>query len=470
MGKALYRSYRSKSFDEVIGQEHITTTLKNSLNAGTYSHAYLLTGPRGVGKTSIARILAHAVNKVDYPADPAYIDIIEIDAASNRRIDEIRELRERVTVAPTSLKYKVYIIDEVHMLTREAFNALLKTLEEPPGHAIFILATTDVHKVPDTIVSRCLRFHFRPIDHEGITNHLSNIAKNESIKIDDSALQIIAEHSEGSFRDAIALLDQIRSHDSAITSEYVERVLGLGSKDLISQIFNIVMDGDVRSLLEILTSARSRGVSERRLVKQLIEALRNEIHSSEAKISVSEAIELIDNLIQVPSQHDVRAALEIALLKSTVKNTSIKPAANTLTPPPEVSTADPPPEHDKPAQNVSLQQPTIEPIQLESNQEFWEQILEELKQENRSLYGIARMATAEVTNTSLILTFQFAFHQKQVNQTKNKKFINDVVLRVNPSIETVEIRLDQSTASTKVPDKAIANITNIFGGSEMLES
>jgi DNA polymerase III subunit gamma/tau len=151
MGKALYRKYRSKSLNEIVGQPHITTTLGNALKSGAISHAYLFTGPRGVGKTSIARILAHEVNELPYTDDSIHLDIIEIDAASNRRIDEIRELRERVHTAPTSAKYKVYIIDEVHMLTKEAFNALLKTLEEPPAHVIFILATTEAHKLPETL-------------------------------------------------------------------------------------------------------------------------------------------------------------------------------------------------------------------------------------------------------------------------------------------------------------------------------
>jgi DNA polymerase III subunit gamma/tau len=164
LGQALYRKYRSKSLSEIVGQKHITDTLSNAIKSGRISHAYLFTGPKGVGKTSIARILAHEVNGLAYADESIHLDIIEIDAASNRRIDEIRDLRDKVHIAPTSAKYKVYIIDEVHMLTKEAFNALLKTLEEPPAHVIFILATTEAHKLPDTIVSRTQRFTFKAIE------------------------------------------------------------------------------------------------------------------------------------------------------------------------------------------------------------------------------------------------------------------------------------------------------------------
>src|SRR6266540_3491740 len=163
MGRALYRTYRSKKLAEIVGQEHITTALNHALEKGMISHAYLFTGPRGVGKTSIARILAHEINGLPYDDDQTHLDIIEIDAASNRRIDEIRDLRDKVHVAPSSAKYKVYIINEVHMLTKEALNALLKTLEEPPAHVVFILATTEAHKLPETIISRTQRYAFKPV-------------------------------------------------------------------------------------------------------------------------------------------------------------------------------------------------------------------------------------------------------------------------------------------------------------------
>jgi DNA polymerase III subunit gamma/tau len=236
MAKALYRKYRSKKFSEVVGQEHITKTLEHAIKSGKISHAYLFTGPRGVGKTSVARILAHVVNGLPYEDDSMHLDIIEIDAASNRRIDEIRELRDKVHITPTTGKYKVYIIDEVHMLTREAFNALLKTLEEPPAHAIFILATTEAYKLPETIVSRTQRFTFKPVAPDDVIKHLAQIAKEEKIKVTDGALKLLTEHGQGSFRDSISLLDQLSSSQTKITEDSVRQLLGLPPASAIGEL------------------------------------------------------------------------------------------------------------------------------------------------------------------------------------------------------------------------------------------
>src|SRR6266403_3541450 len=210
--QALYRKYRSANFDEVIGQDHVVKTLITAIANGRLSHAYLFTGPRGVGKTSAARLLARALNCTGSPkpcnqcancraAINSSLDVVEIDAASNRSIDSVRDLREKISLAPTAGQYKIYIIDEVHMLTAEAFNALLKTLEEPPAHAVFILATTEAHKLPETIISRTQRFNFRPASLGDLTSHLSKIAQAENIAVEPEALTVIAAASRGGFRD-----------------------------------------------------------------------------------------------------------------------------------------------------------------------------------------------------------------------------------------------------------------------------
>jgi len=269
MGQALYRKHRPKSLGEVVGQEHITDTLKQALAKGRISHAYLFTGPRGVGKTSIARILAHEINNLPYTDDSAHLDIIEIDAASNRRIDEIRELRDKVYVAPTSAKYKVYIIDEVHMLTREAFNALLKTLEEPPQHAVFILATTDAHKLPDTIVSRTQRFNFRPVEKSKVVAHLQQIAKQEKIKVSDSALELLAEHGEGSFRDSISLLDQASSRGQALEVDDIQQLLGIPPQPALQAVIQLLSGGSSVDLSQQLSQLYDQGYQAAAVAKQL---------------------------------------------------------------------------------------------------------------------------------------------------------------------------------------------------------
>ena len=276
--QALYRKYRSKSLDEIVGQEHITTTLANAIKQGKINHAYLFTGPRGTGKTSIARILAHEINNLPYQDDSTHLDIVEIDAASNRRIDDIRDLRDKVHIAPISAKYKVYIIDEVHMLTNESFNALLKTLEEPPEHVIFILATTEVHKLPATIISRAQRHSFRLIPLDKVVSHLSAIAKKEKITIDSAALQLLAEHGGGSFRDSISLLDQMSASDEPITTELIELLLGLAPQASLISLLNSVQQGDVKAILQTISELLASGLTPSAIAEQLLKIIRKELH------------------------------------------------------------------------------------------------------------------------------------------------------------------------------------------------
>ena len=266
MHTTLYRTWRPKSFDEVIGQQDIVRVLKNEIRLNKISHAYLFCGPRGTGKTSCARILARSVNCLEGPTEQPCgkcsscisidrgisLDVIEIDAASNRGVDNIRELREKVLLSPVKCKYKIYIIDEVHMLTGEAFNALLKTLEEPPKHTIFIMATTESHKLPKTIISRCQRFDFHRISSQDIATKLQKEAEAENINIDASALRKIAESSDGAMRDAESILDQLSvlsDQDNAINENDVLSLLGRSNSGTLYEILQNLLFNDYSSLI-----------------------------------------------------------------------------------------------------------------------------------------------------------------------------------------------------------------------------
>lgn len=269
--RALYRKYRPKSLCDVIGQKQVTEPLGNALKLGKISHAYLFIGPRGCGKTSVARIFAHAVNNFDYEIEDNYVDIIEIDGASNRGIDNIRDLKEKVMIAPTIGKYKIYIIDEVHMLTKEAFNALLKTLEEPPKHAIFIMATTDAYKVPVTITSRSQTYTFKLADSEVMLDFLRSVADTERIAIDEEALKIIVRRGGGSFRDSLSLLDQISTlSDEKITKERVLTAMGLPQDEKIVELLNEYTAGDVVKITTLLKDLLASGVKSETLAEEII--------------------------------------------------------------------------------------------------------------------------------------------------------------------------------------------------------
>ncbi len=308
MSRALYRTYRSRSLDEIVGQSHITRILQRAIARGHIAHAYLLTGPRGVGKTSIARILAHEINGLPYTDESTHLDIIEIDAASNNSVEDIRDLRDKVQIAPTSSPKKIYIIDEVHMLSKSAFNALLKTLEEPPEHVVFILATTDADKLPATILSRVQRFNFRAISPPDAAKHLAYIAKQEKIAITPDALELIAEQGKGSFRDSISLLDQLRSlSDETIDRTMVAEVLGLAQDEVVEGLLAAYAMADIGRAAQLIDEAEAAGTPAELLAEQLLGIARQRVVEDAALLP------LLDKLLAVPRAGWPRIALLTAL-------------------------------------------------------------------------------------------------------------------------------------------------------------
>ena len=309
MHKALYRSYRPQNFEDVVGQEHIIRTLKNQIENNNVGHAYLFSGTRGTGKTSTAKIFARAVNcENSINQEPCnecevcrdilndnVMDVVEIDAASNNSVDDIRELRESVKYSPTKAKYKVYIIDEVHMLSQGAFNALLKTLEEPPSYVIFILATTEPHKIPATILSRCQRFDFKRVTVKDMTDRMKKICNEENIEVEEKALNLIARNSQGALRDALSILDQCISF-SDIKIEYKDAVELLGTVN-IEQLFEMaqsIIDQDTKKSLQILNEFVVWGKDIRNLINDLIDHFRN--------LMVCKVSTELDEIISLPEE------------------------------------------------------------------------------------------------------------------------------------------------------------------------
>lgn len=472
MGQALYRKYRPRSFSETVGQNAITQTLKQALKSGRISHAYLFAGPKGVGKTSVARILAHEVNQLPYEHDNTHLDIIEIDAASNRRIDEIRDLREKVHTAPAAAKYKVYIIDEVHMLTKEAFNALLKTLEEPPAHCIFILATTEAHKLPETIISRTQRFNFRPISLSDTRSHLQKIAKSEKIEIDQDAVNLLAEYGDGSLRDIIGLLDQLSSADGKVTEAEVRNLLGIPSQQAINELIQHLVDGEPQPALVILEKLKEQGAAPGILAREIGSTLRRQL--LDGVVIGNWAADFLKSLLEVAASAQPQETLEIAILDAASRSTKTQPVKN--------SAAD---EHtDTKKQPKQRKKSTINtpatPRKTSDSAfklERWNEILSRVKSESPKLYTALRLASPAMEEGRLVLSFQFPLHQKKVKEAKHIELIARLIHEVsvaNPPIDCIVDKHNHieapSTLQNGQPEPDLRTISNIFGSAEVLES
>ena len=413
--KALYRKYRPTKLSEVISQSQVTTPLSNAIKSGKISHSYLFTGPRGCGKTSVARIFAHEVNDFKYEIEDSYVDIVEIDAASNTGVDNIRELREKAAIAPSQGKYKVYIIDEVHMLSKSAFNALLKTLEEPPKHVIFIMATTDAYKVPITITSRAQVFNFQLAAPDIMLKHLQSIAKKENIAIKDEALEIIVRRGGGSFRDSLSLLDQISALGASgqeITAKIVTDALGLPEAQIIEDLLKCYCTGDFESTTNTLKNCLNSGINAEVLAENLISYI---IEHPNPKLFT-----LLERLPEVKNPFP-EAKLLLAFTENIVKATKI--AAKPVNAPTPVVTApkakEPEKEPEKPLE--SPKSPVV------SGKFNWESLLDSVKDSNFAIYSTLSKCHHEISNNQITIIAERKIHKTILKSESNYRFIQKFI-------------------------------------------
>jgi DNA polymerase-3 subunit gamma/tau len=486
--QVFYRRWRPQNLAEVLGQEHVTRTLLNALSSGHVSHAYLFCGPRGTGKTSTGRILAKAVNCLkNGSGEPCNtcsmcqaitegraLDVIEIDAASNRGIDEIRELRERVNYAPNEAKYKVYIIDEVHMLTKEASNALLKTLEEPPPSVIFVLATTEVHKVLPTILSRCQRFDFRRISQDDIILKLAHICSTEGIKIESEALRLIARSATGSLRDAENLLEQLATYyGNKIKLGQVQVILGITGDERAKELVKHIVIGDIAAGMKTINAVNNDGLDLKQFNRELVSYLRGlllikngcqrdldltaeeiaELEELAAKASLEQILRAVKLFGQLEFGFDNYSTLplELALVDCNLAPAEEKIGAARHTEPelitapkeaapPAVATypkkqaktkpekAEPPPQTVEPAE---VTPPELDSIleQLRSN---WKQVIEQAPESRKRTPALAILRSAGVKPVALegdtiVLAFKYPYHKEKIEETENKKVAAEII-------------------------------------------
>lgn len=547
MYQALYRKYRPKTFDELLGQKHITTTLKNQVLNGNIGHAYLFSGTRGTGKTSAAKIFSRAVNCLN-PKDgnpcnecdsckgilnESIMDVIEMDAASNNSVDDVRDLKEKVIYPPAMTKYKVYIIDEVHMLSKGAFNALLKTLEEPPKHLIFILATTEPERLPQTILSRCQRFDFKRITTRDIILNMRSIANELNIEVDDSVLRLIARNSDGAMRDALSLLDQCFSFNGdKITYEDATDILGIANKDLI---YNMVLDIKEKNLDKVLLAIDEiiqNGKDINQFIKDLINYFRdlmivktssnpNEILETESieslmEISNNMNLDYILKALNILTDAESRGKwstqpriiLEMAAVKlvnledeisleervrrleqgirpmeepKEIKREVLRSTENTTRP---VENIVRPTEDKEPEKEVTGEEPIAEEIQksdidgytltLDRIRDEWQKVLQNIKAKKINIYAlILEGELLSFENNLLTIGYKegYGFHREAINAPQNKKLVEEIVSKYFNREISINFIIKDNFINTHKDDKKEDAIKGIidFFGKDIVE-
>ena len=541
MYQALYRQYRPTTFDEVLGQKHITVTLKNQIQKENIGHAYLFSGTRGTGKTSTAKILSRAVNCIDLKdgnpcnkcemckgiIDESIMDVIEMDAASNRRIDDIRDLREKVIYPPSRTKYKVYIIDEVHMLTPEAFNALLKTLEEPPKHLIFILATTEPEKLPQTILSRCQRFDFKRVSTKDMADRMRSIGEDLNLEIDEKVLNLIARNSDGAMRDALSLLDQCISFgDGKIGYEDAINILGIANNDKMLNLTESIIRKDLKKSLSQIDDIIQDGKDINQFIKDITYHFRN-IMIAKSTNDPSELIEMDDetlnsyieqaeqvqlefilNTLDILTMSDEKAKwstqpriiLEMAIIqiakleeelsledrikklemgiKSGSQNIVKKDREEiTRSKASQESIKDEKPkvkDHKSEETKVELAREISQDssnIDISAIKSKWKDILQVIKKEKMNVYALLIEGKPSIFQNGLLtIAYKepYGFHKEAVNSAQNKEFVENTLS--NYFNTKLEINLIMEREGQENPedekkkiDKSIKNVIDFFG-------
>ncbi len=492
---SLYRQYRPTAFPDVVGQDHIVTTLENAVTQGKLSHAYLFAGSRGTGKTSVARILAKAMltqgmqeeklieqirTAVD---DGSLVDLVEIDGASNRGIDDIRSLVEKIQFTPVAAAAKVYIIDEVHMLTKEAFNALLKTLEEPPSYAYFILATTELQKIPATIQSRCQRFAFRQVPEEDIIRRLQFIADQEHIPVDRTALRAIAHHADGAVRDAISLLDQLRSLPK-ITLDDVKERSGESGHEVTEQIVAALEARNQPELLSLVRKMESTGTSLETVARALLTEVRRRLHQAiDDKQPIEPFTHALTTLLE--ALRDMRIAplpglvLEAALLslcmdidespaegksrffgKKTAaapvvsKPASESPKKSEPVPGPGLPAVTPAGAKGGPVSEAIVEAPELT---ISSVRDYWPQVVRDLSPASLKM-SLKNGHVHALSGTKLTLAFSSAFHRDKVAKTDAARTVEQTLENIFKRQLHIECTLEEEEQTPSGPDKEMVNL------------